>query len=87
MSELVDELEAVGVVKRTPDPDDARARLVVFTPRGLEGLLRGLGVLHELERELSGAVGKRTIRNLHDALVRILAVIDGRAAGQARDPG
>lgn len=79
VSELVDDLEAAGVVQRTVDPDDARARRVLFTPRGLEGLLQGLAVLRELERELSRTVGERAIRQLHDALERILVTIDGGA--------
>src|SRR4051812_49203336 len=44
VSELIDDLEAAGVVKRSTDPDDARARRVAFTPRGRQGLLDGLAV-------------------------------------------
>jgi len=31
MSQLVDELESMGYVERTPDPTDRRAKLIVLT--------------------------------------------------------
>jgi DNA-binding MarR family transcriptional regulator len=34
ITQIVDELEAAGVVERTPDPDDARAKRVVYTEEG-----------------------------------------------------
>lgn len=72
VSELIDDLEAAGVVKRSTDPEDARARRVAFTPEGRQGLLDGLAVLHRFEQELSRAVGARTMQNLHTALERLL---------------
>jgi hypothetical protein len=35
MGDLVDQCEAWGLVRREPDPLDARARRIVFTPTGL----------------------------------------------------
>lgn len=69
VSELVDDLEAAGVVVRGPDPDDARARRVSFTPFGLEGLMRGLAELRAFEAELAEAVGQGTMKQLREALV------------------
>jgi len=73
VSELVDDLEAAGVVKRASDPEDARARRVTFTARGRKGLLSGLAVLKDFERELSEVVGVRSMEQLHDVLLAILA--------------
>jgi DNA-binding MarR family transcriptional regulator len=42
VGELVAELEAMGMLRRTVDPSDARARLVSVTPRGKRALLHGL---------------------------------------------
>jgi DNA-binding MarR family transcriptional regulator len=77
VSELIDDLEAAGVVKRSPDPDDARARRVAFTPEGRQGLLDGLAVLRRFEQELSRAVGAGTMKDLHTALERLLGHLEG----------
>jgi DNA-binding MarR family transcriptional regulator len=55
---LVAELCAWGVVESAPDPSDGRARLLRFTPAGLEALLHGLGTLAALEREIAAEVGE-----------------------------
>ncbi|HEU4656642.1 MAG TPA: MarR family winged helix-turn-helix transcriptional regulator [Capillimicrobium sp.] len=36
ITQIVDELEAAGVVTRIPDPDDGRAKRIVYTERGRE---------------------------------------------------
>jgi DNA-binding MarR family transcriptional regulator len=71
-SQLVDDLEQLGVLARVVDPDDARARRVVFTKLGREGLLEGLALLRELEQELAREVGKEPMAHLRAALVAIL---------------
>jgi DNA-binding MarR family transcriptional regulator len=35
ITQIVDELQAAGVVTRVPDPDDGRAKKVVYTTEGL----------------------------------------------------
>jgi DNA-binding MarR family transcriptional regulator len=35
MGQIVDDLEQLGYVERTPDPEDGRAKIVRFTPAGL----------------------------------------------------
>ncbi len=57
VSQLVDDLEELGLVERKSDPSDARARRVVWTARGKRGLLEGLSTLAALEAELEAAVG------------------------------
>lgn len=72
-SQLVDDLENIGVLARAPDPDDARARRVVFTPLGRQGLLEGLQLLRDMETELARAIGNDSMAHLRQALLGILA--------------
>ncbi|MCA9591617.1 MAG: winged helix DNA-binding protein, partial [Myxococcales bacterium] len=39
VAQLVDDLEAMGVMARVPDPDDGRAKRVVFTDKGRAAML------------------------------------------------
>jgi len=71
VSQLVDDLEEVDLVKRVVDPDDARARRVVFTKRGRESIFEGLAVLGELEHELETLVGEVQMKHLRSALLKI----------------
>jgi len=71
ITQLVDELEGHGMVERIADPDDARARRVVFTQRGRQALLEGLVTLRELEHELSQSIGGALMTALREALLAI----------------
>jgi DNA-binding MarR family transcriptional regulator len=71
VSQLVTELEEWGVVEQVTDPNDGRAKLVRFTPKGERGLLQGLAVLREVEAELSDKIGKRRMQELHTALLAL----------------
>ena len=75
-SQLVEELEEMGIVRRSPDPSDGRAKLVHFSARGKRGLLAGLEVLRTLEAELAAAVGAHRMGELHDTLARLLDTIE-----------
>jgi DNA-binding MarR family transcriptional regulator len=82
VSQLVGDLEAMGVMARLPDPEDARARRVVFTRLGRQALLDGLGLLRTLERELTPAIGDQTMAQLRLALTAILAQLEGTTAAE-----
>lgn len=71
VSQLVDDLENLGVLARVPDPDDARAKRVIFTERGRAGLLEGLAVLRSLEEELQARVGAKAMASLRATLLAI----------------
>ena len=68
VGQLVDDLAALGMVERIPDPADRRAKRIRFSRRGHAALMQGLGVLRDLEAVLGAAVGKRRMRELHETL-------------------
>jgi len=57
MGDLVDQCEAWGLVARQPDPLDARAQRIVFTPTGLDWLAAFRAALTQAEAEFRAAVG------------------------------
>lgn len=57
MAHLVDQCEAWGLVTRGPDPLDARARRVCFTPDGLAWLRAFRDAVAQAEAEFRAAVG------------------------------
>ena len=57
MVELVDRAEAMRVVARRADPDDPRAKLVAFTPAGLEMLARLEHAIAAAEERFARVVG------------------------------
>jgi DNA-binding MarR family transcriptional regulator len=58
MGDLVDQCTAWGLVIREPDPLDARARRVVFTPVGLAWLQAFKDAVAQAEAEFRDAVGQ-----------------------------
>jgi DNA-binding MarR family transcriptional regulator len=68
ITQLVDRLEADGLVKRVHDPADRRAVLAVVTPLGLERQDAGAKVVARLEDDLSERVAPRERALLHRLL-------------------
>ncbi|HEX7888470.1 MAG TPA: MarR family transcriptional regulator [Ramlibacter sp.] len=58
MGDLVDQCEAWDLVRREPDPRDARARLVQFTPTGLLWLQAFKDAVAQAEKEFRSEVGQ-----------------------------
>ena len=56
VTQLVDRLEADGLVARAPDPNDGRARLAVVTTLGRERYVEGARLQGEAERAFFGAL-------------------------------
>ncbi len=76
VGQLVAEMESMGVVACVTDPADARAKLVRFTPKGLQGIHQGLGVLREIEGEIEARLGAKSMKALHAALLATLEVLE-----------
>lgn len=75
-SHLVDQLERTGYVRRTPDPTDARARLVRLAERGLAAQPVAAVALAEVEAEWRAHLGERRWRQLREALTGLRALTD-----------
>ena len=58
MANLVDQCAAWGLVTREPDPLDARARIVRFTPTGLAWLAAFRAAVAQAEAEFRAEVGE-----------------------------
>ena len=79
VSQLVDDLEGYGVLERVADPDDGRAKRVVFTALGRQGLLEGLATLRGMEADLEQQIGASRMRGLRLGLLALLQAVDEAA--------
>jgi DNA-binding MarR family transcriptional regulator len=71
---VVAELEQLGIVEQLPDPTDARAKLVRYTPFGVDGYRRALAVFTELEREQVRRIGPDRVATLKQDLRSLSAI-------------
>ena len=73
---LVDQLERTGYVQRTPDPTDARARLVRVAARGLAARPVAEAAVAEVEAQWRAHLGERRWAALRDGLSRLREITD-----------
>ena len=73
---LVDELANNGYVVRRPDPQDARARLVMLSARGRRLCAAAAEEVAKVEAEWRNHLGARTYQQLHAALVSLREITD-----------
>lgn len=73
---IVDQLERAGYVRRCPDPDDARARLVTITQRGRQLVEISLPVVREVEAAWRVHLGPARTRQLKEALTTLREITD-----------
>lgn len=80
LTRLVDRLEAAGLIRREPAPDDRRGTVVAITPEGSAMLKRMWPVYAaEIQRLFIDVLDEDEVAALRDALPRVRA-----AAAQAR---
>lgn len=68
VQQLLDGLEAEGVIERVPDPKDSRGKVVRYTPKGLAALADGDGIKYAIEQRFLKQVGKEKFAAMMDAL-------------------
>jgi DNA-binding MarR family transcriptional regulator len=73
MMQLVDDLQGMGCVRRTPDPDDARAKVVRLTAKGLRLRASARKALQTVESRLKRRLGQRRYEGLRLALEEVPA--------------
>src|SRR5215210_2733420 len=81
MSELVDDLQRLGMVERRPDPRDRRAKLICLTDAGWDAMRTARGIIASIEADWARRVGaerfEAATRTL-DALLRDFAADSDR---------
>jgi DNA-binding MarR family transcriptional regulator len=73
VGEIVDDLAERGYVKRIPDPDDRRAKLICLTERGEEAQAYGLSTFAKVEERWGERYGAERIAGLRELLEEIVA--------------
>lgn len=76
LSKLLDRMDDSGLIRREPDPDDARGAIATITPRGRALVESARERHHELLRETFGtALNDRDIADLSRIMARLEASI------------
>jgi DNA-binding MarR family transcriptional regulator len=74
---LVDELESRGYLRRIPDPDDARAKIVRLTARGRRYVAEARRIAAGMETRIRRDLGQRDYATFRSALEYVAGVEDG----------
>ncbi len=77
MTKILKRLEAEGLVKRTPDPDDRRGSLVWLTPEGLKVQDRAFRAFLEATDELLSPLSDGRREEIDRSLRELLDVFEG----------
>jgi len=71
VTQLVDRLEADGLVSRAADPNDRRSRLAVLTAAGRKAYAKGSDIQAQAEKELFSALSADESKKLHELLAKL----------------
>jgi DNA-binding MarR family transcriptional regulator len=71
VTQLVDRLEADGLVSRTSDPNDRRSRLAVLTAAGRAAYQKGSEIQRQAEQELFGVLTPGESHKLFELLGKL----------------
>ena len=71
MADIVREMQSLGLVRRAPDPDDGRGRLVVLTAKGRRRLAQANRAIASVEGRFRRRLGDRRYEALRSALTEL----------------
>jgi DNA-binding MarR family transcriptional regulator len=83
-SKAIADLERRGYVARTPDPADARARLVALTDRGRDAIEGGRRHRAAIAAELAERLGRRRVEGARRLLEDVMVELGAEAAVRGR---
>ena len=81
MVELVDELESKGYVRREPDPDDQRAKLIVPTELGIDVISLAREAIGDLEQRFREVLGAQRYDIVRAALAELQRELGSASEG------
>lgn len=87
MAQLVDELEADGLLERRADPTDRRAKLVVLTPTGWDAIRAGQAIIARIEADYARRIGSERFESMCWALQDLLDDLNGTPIRGTREAG
>ena len=68
MMQMIDDLQGIGCVRRTPDPEDARAKVVRLTAKGLRQRAGARKAIQTVESRVKRRLGPRRYEALRVTL-------------------
>ena len=81
ITQIVDEVEALGLATRRRNPDDRRSYLVTLTPEGRRKLKAARRPLKTVSDEYAAAIGEDGDRELRELLRKMLSARPSRVGG------
>jgi len=75
MSELVDDLQRLGIVERRPDPRDGRAKLICLTEAGWDAMRTARRVIGAIEADWAQHVGAERFEAAAQTLDALLGAL------------
>jgi DNA-binding MarR family transcriptional regulator len=84
VTQLVDRLEADGLVTRAPDPTDRRSRLAIITDAGREAYRAGMRIQSDAEEQLFGALSDEDEARLVEIMNKLRSAHKAQQAQHAQ---
>ena len=79
VGEAVTDLERLGYVRREPDPEDRRAKIIRLTEKGAAAQQVGRDVIDSIEREWAERFGEEAVASMRELLTGVVAGRTARA--------